>query len=128
PLDVPNRLLETPDARQRHPERVVGMSRHLRRRAVALRNARKFRAGEGGGLPERALSPLDRTRVVAAPEGQPAHLLVQVRELDVAAPALELSQTRLEAGQSPLVVPRVPVESVVLEVQAHLGFRIRQLL
>src|SRR5204862_353589 len=74
PLDVPNRLLETPDARQRHPERVVGMSRHLRRRAVALRHARRFRARAGGGLPDPPPCPLARTRARAPSILSPAML------------------------------------------------------
>lgn len=109
-LDVPDRLLQPAQARQGHAERVVALRRGGNRFHAPVRLERGT-SGEPLGVEPGLLRPLDGPLAVAAAEGQPAHLLVQVRQLDVLSIVAEQGESGLEALERPLPRAGVPVEA-----------------
>src|SRR5262249_58017864 len=92
---------------------------------------RLVRAGaEPLGLGEGPLRPFQRRGAVAAPERQPAHLLIEVGALDVL-DAVEEGQPRSQPAQRRLALASIPVEPRGLAATPSLGGpvarRLRQL-
>ncbi len=80
--------------------------------------------GEPLGVEPGLLRPLDGPLAVAAAEGQPAHLLVEMRLLDVLAIVAEQGEPGLEALERPRPRAGVPVEAPHLAKDPRLGRRV----
>ena len=106
-LDLPDGFRQAPRARERHPQRVVGLRAHGGGFANAdgagaeMLLTRRFRQGP--------LGPRDGSRIVAGPEREAPQLLEEVRPLDRIAVVAEQIEAGGEAGARALAVTRFPV-------------------
>ena len=110
---MPDRLLEPTQAGQGDAERVVALRRGGHCFPAPLRVERGV-GGEPLGVEPRLLRPLDGPLAVAAAEGQPAHLLVEVRPLDVLTIVVEQGEPGLEALERARADAGVPVRPPIL--------------
>ena len=122
-LDVRDRLLQPAQAGAGHAERVVALRGGGHRFRAPVRVERGV-GGEPLGVEPGLLRPLDGPLAVAAAEGQPAHLLVEVRLLDVLAIVAEQGEPGLEALERPRPRAGVPVEAPHLAKDPRLGRRV----
>src|SRR4029453_18789571 len=122
-LDVLDRLLEPAEAGQSDAERVVALRGGGRRFPAPVRIEGRV-GGEPLGVEPRLLRPLDGPLAVAAAEGQPAHLLVEVRPLDVLTIVVEQGEPRLETLERPRADAGVPVKAPHLAKDARLSRRV----
>src|SRR5262245_14837614 len=124
-LDVGDRLSWMVRSRERHAKCIARVRDDLGRLAPSVRVAAV--EGELFGQRKGTLRPFDRSLTVAASESEPAHLLIEVRRLDVGSAALEQCQASGEAFERPIPLGSLPVQSPQLPTETSLGAPVARL-